>query len=375
MEPDHRRVLLIDDDADFAAGHADFLEEFGYEVKVAHDDQRARETVSTFDPQIALIDLNLGNSNGIDLINVLREKSPALICIMLTGNADMESAIEALRQGANDFLRKPVDLDELLAVMERCIKIQRLVEEKIASDIARQKAEAANRAKSLFLSTMSHELRTPMNAILGFAQVLETNPSEPLTEGQKSHVEHIIKAGNNLLELITQVLKLNEIDTGGLFLDIDHIPGLDIIEGGINLIQRRADQEGIDILNQTADNNLPRLWTDREQLTQVLFNLLSNAVKYNHRGGTVTLTCQKAPDQMLRISVEDTGSGIPIEKQSSLFKPFERLGREAGEIEGAGIGLILTKQTIELLGGRIGFESDEGKGSTFWVEVPLSSKH
>lgn len=371
-DPVHRRVLLIDDDIDFAAANADFLEEFGYEVKVAHNERQALDKLSSHDPQIALIDINLGQSNGIDLIPLMRKITPDLICIMLTGNADIESPIKALRQGANDYLRKPVNLEDLLAVLERCAKTQKLEEEKRASDIAREEATAASQAKSRFLSTMSHELRTPLNAILGFAQILDSDPDEPLTENQRTHVDFIIRSGNNLLDLVRQVLDLNQIEAEGLDLNMEYIPVSDIVEGSIDLLRIRAGRDGVQICDQTANLDPPLLWTDREQLTKALSSLLSNSIKYNSKGGTVTVVCENIPDHKLRISVQDTGEGIPIENQSALFMPFERLGREAGKIEGAGIGLLLTRQIIELLGGKISFESEAGKGSTFWLDVPLS---
>jgi len=235
-------------------------------------------------------------------------------------------------------------------------------------------AEDANRAKSDFLSSMSHELRTPMNAILGFAQLLEYTRQEPLSKNQKSSVNHIIKGGNHLLELIDQVLELSTIEAGKLSLNIDHIPARNIIDESLDLIRTRAEKDDIKIVDRTANEDLPLLWADSTRLTQVLINLLSNAVKYNRKGGSVILTCRGMPGEMLRISVADTGRGIPAEKQNNLFKPFERLGRETGEIEGTGIGLTITKQIIELMGGQIGYESEEAKGSTFWIEIPISRK-
>lgn len=239
---------------------------------------------------------------------------------------------------------------------------------------AKEGAEIANLSKSEFLSSMSHELRTPMNAILGFAQLLDFNPDEPLTKKQKSSVANILKGGNHLLELIDQVLELNKIEAGKLSVNIDHIPAREVIEECIVMIRERARIEGIEIIDLTTGSDLPLLLTDSTRLRQVFFNLLSNAIKYNRQNGTVTLTCQRPSEDMLRINITDTGMGIPVEKQDDLFKPFERLGWETGEIEGTGIGLTITKQIIELLGGKIGFESSWNKGSTFWVDVPISNK-
>ncbi len=240
--------------------------------------------------------------------------------------------------------------------------------------LAEEAALAADRAKSDFLASMSHELRTPMNAILGFAQMLKYSPNEPLNETQAGYVDNILQGGNYLMELVTQVLELSRIEDGHITLNIKDTSPRDIIDGCIIIVSERAGKQNITVIDETIGQDLPTLSTDSTRLTQVLLNILLNAIKYNRENGSVTLHTQETPNGMLRIGVTDTGPGIPEDKQDDLFKPFERLGREARNIEGAGIGLTIAKQTIELLGGRIGFESVVDQGSIFWVDVPLAKE-
>jgi signal transduction histidine kinase/CheY-like chemotaxis protein len=235
-------------------------------------------------------------------------------------------------------------------------------------------AVISNNHKSAFISSLNHELRTPMNAVLGFAQMLDINESEPLSENQKSAVEHILRNGNHLLELIDQMLELNEIEAGTLPLHMEDIPARDVLNESLYLIQARANQDNIEIIDDTGSESLPLLWTDSTRLIQVLLNLLTNAVKYNREGGSVSIACREVHGGMLRLSVIDNGLGIAAELQDKLFMPFERLGHELGQIDGTGIGLSITQQIVEKLGGHIGFESEQGQGSHFWVDIPLSSK-
>jgi CheY-like chemotaxis protein len=228
--------------------------------------------------------------------------------------------------------------------------------------------------KSAFISSMNHELRTPMNAVLGFAQMLEINQQEPLTETQKAAVEHILRNGNHLLELIDQMMDLNKIEAGTLPLNIEEIPARDVFDETLYLIRARANYDKIEIVDETVGAKLPLLLTDSTRLIQVLLNLMSNGVKYNRPGGRVTLSCEEVEGRMLRIKVTDTGLGIPADQQDKLFTPFERLGHELGQIDGTGIGLSISQQIVEKLDGHIGFESEYNVGSCFWVDIPLCSE-
>ena len=239
-------------------------------------------------------------------------------------------------------------------------------------EFAKYAAESANRAKSDFLSSMSHELRTPLNAIIGFSQLLELNPQEPLSNKQREHTGHVITSGEHLLGLINQVLELSKIETGIIDVSLEDVGPGDVISGSLDIVHVLAEENDVQIDNRAAGQSLPLLRTDRSRLLQILLNLLSNAIKYNRTGGRGTLEAEEVKNGFLRIRITDTGPGIPKSKHAGLFEPFNRLGREAGEIEGTGIGLTITKQIIELLGGEIGIESEAGAGASFWIDLPIS---
>jgi len=231
-------------------------------------------------------------------------------------------------------------------------------------------AERASLAKSDFLSSMSHELRTPLSAILGFAQLIESG-SPPPTPSQRRSVEQILEAGWYLLGLINEILDLAQIESGKLPLSLEPISLTEVVRECRAMIEPQAQKRGISM-------TFPRLelrWfvkADRTRLKQVLINLLSNAIKYNKVNGTVLVDYTEIGPGRVRICVEDTGQGLAPEQVVQLFQQFNRLGREAGIEEGTGIGLMVSKQLVELMHGKVGVESKVGIGSVFWIELNLA---
>jgi signal transduction histidine kinase/CheY-like chemotaxis protein len=233
-------------------------------------------------------------------------------------------------------------------------------------------AEKANLAKSDFLSSMSHELRTPLSAILGFAQLIESG-SPPPTTTQKRSIDQILKAGWYLLDLINEILDLALIESGKLSLSLEPISLSEVMHECQAMIEPQAQKRGISVAFPHIEVQY-FVQADRTRVKQVLINLLSNAIKYNKGGGTVVVECIAKTPGRIRICVKDSGDGLTPENLTQLFQPFNRLGQEANVEEGTGIGLVVCKRLIELMGGVIGVESAVGKGSVFWIDLNLTTE-
>jgi PAS domain S-box-containing protein len=293
-----------------------------------------------------------GIEDSYELTYIRKDGSrfPAIVSITALRD-DYDDIIGYLLIGADNSVRKQVEAE--------------LINAKAA-------AEKANLAKSDFLSNMSHELRSPLNAILGFAQLMESGSPLP-TPDQKASIDRILQAGWYLLELINEILDLALIESGKLSMSQEPMSLVDVMLECQAMIEPQAQKSGIRM-------SFPRFETpyfvkaDRTRVKQVLINLLSNAIKYNRARGTVEVTCRLNTAKRMRISVLDTGEGLSPEKLAQLFQPFNRLGQEAGAEEGTGIGLVVSKRLVELMGGEIGVESTVGVGSVFWIELNVTTE-
>lgn len=233
---------------------------------------------------------------------------------------------------------------------------------------ARDEAQRANYAKSEFLSRMSHELRTPMNAILGFSQILRL---QELTTTQQDFIDEIMTAANHLLVLIDELLDLSRIEAGNMALAIEAVDVKSVLQQAVKIVQPILTERQIELHTECQSSML--MLADRTRLLQIFVNLLSNAAKYNKPQGEIRIECRMLDDYMLRVCITDTGIGIAPENIDKLFQSFERLGAEKTGIDGTGVGLALSQQLAQLMGGNLGVSSIEGEGSTFWCDMPLAN--
>ncbi len=339
---------------------------------------------------IVLLDHRLTGDNGLELLRALRDDCGLdHPLVMLIGEDSEELVAHALRLGATDcIVKRDHYLDALPALLDNaCHRVQaarqqaalQRSEERLAGLEARLRertaelqqalrtADSASRAKGEFLSHMSHELRTPMNAILGFAQIIEI--SEP-TPRQLKWAGEIRRAGSHLLLMIEDLLDLARVEVGKINIRLEVLEIEGILAESLAIVEPLIEARGLRLVQDLGQVRVP-VRADRLRLRQVLVNLLSNAAKYNRDRGTITMRCQQLGDR-LRLSVADEGMGIAPNKLAHLFQPFDRLGAEHGKVEGTGIGLALSSQLARLMDAELGVDSSQGVGSTFWIDLPIA---
>ena len=277
-------------------------------------------------------------------------------------NQEIVREISERRRAQQEIMRLNAELEQ--RVLERTAQLKTINEELI---LAKATADQANQAKSAFLSSMSHELRTPLNAILGFAQLLATEMVPATSEQKHEFAEYILKAGRHLLVLINEVLDLAKVESGNLLLSLEPVTLSEVMHECRNMIEPLANKRGVQVVFP-LDQDL-HVTADRTRLKQVLLNLLSNAIKYNRERGSVIVSHNVVGPERIQITVQDTGAGLAAEQLQQLFQPFNRLGQETGGEDGTGIGLVVTKRLVELMGGQIGVSSTVGIGSVFWLDL------
>ncbi len=284
----------------------------------------------------------------------------------------LEKSNQAIAREAEERTRAQQEVMRLNEELEQRVQERTLQLEMTNNDLglAVEAAKNANAAKSAFLSSMSHELRTPLNAILGFAQILTSDTLPTSLAQKKEFANHVLKSGRHLLTLINEILDLAKVESGTVTLSMEPVALDDILAECRGMVEPMGQPRRIRML--FPDTTGAVVMADRTRLKQVLLNLLSNAVKYNRELGAVVLDSTVTDTQRVRLSVQDTGHGLRADQLDALFQPFNRLGQENGAEEGTGIGLVVTKRLVELMGGAIGVSSSVGVGTVFWIELDLT---
>ena len=378
-----RRVLIVDDDLDFAESLADLLAPQGYETSVAERPETAMQALESEDIGVAILDVRLGVASGVDLLSRLKAARPDLICVMMTAHIDTQTAIRALRHGAYDYCDKPCEPSELYAVLERCFERRQLQEDRRAAyealriakeeaEAARAQAVAASLAKSEFLATMSHELRTPLNAVIGFSQMMMSESLGPIGSPQyQGYAKDIYDSGSHLLEIINDILDLSKAEAGKLELDESWVDMRTAINSACRLIGPRAERAGVGVVEKVGPG-LPLLWADERKLKQIFLNLVSNSVKFTPAGGTIEIAARFDPRTGVSVVVQDTGIGIAASDLPRVLEPFVQVENSLTRThQGSGLGLPLAAKMTELHGGKFSIDSTLGKGTRVVLTFPL----
>ena len=391
------RVLIVDDSMTYIQELASQLREEDYVVIMASSGEEALACLATEQVDGILLDLIMPGLSGQEACKLIKQRAiwRDIPLIMLTAHDDRDAMIECINAGADDYIAKSADFevlkvrlrahlrrkhfeDENHRFREKLVRSeteataskrfeQALQETNVEMENAKSAAEKANLAKSDFLSGMSHELRSPLNAILGFAQLMDT-ASPPPSDIQKESITQILQAGWHLLKLINEILDLSVVESGKVSLSLEPVSLPEVLLECQTMMEAQAQQRGI-VMTFPHFKQPSFIWADQTRLKQIVINLLSNAIKYNQASGQVTVDYTVMSSERIRISFKDTGAGLSPEKITQLFQPFNRLGQEAGIVAGTGIGLVVTKQLVELMDGVMGVDSTVGQGSVFWVEL------
>lgn len=367
-------LLVEDNPGDARLAQEAFREcESGY-FRVTHVETlgAAIEHLENNDCEVVLLDLSLPDARGLSAVSRLRTVNPEIPVVILTGLNDEDVAIDALQEGAQDYLVKGFETFHYIGRAVRHAIERQKIERLLAASL--EEAKQASRAKSEFLATMSHELRTPLNAIIGFSEIMKQELCGAI--GVPAYVEYtgnIHDSGMHLLGIINDILDLAKIETGGIELRKDWLSISEIFDAASHMVEQRATDGDIALVCDDA-SQLPRLMADRKRLLQIVVNLMSNAVKFTEEGGSVTFGGRLDADNTLEIYVIDTGIGIAPEDIEIAFTPFQQVdGALNRKFEGTGLGLPLTKQLTELQGGELILTSEVGVGTSVLVRFPAES--
>lgn len=359
-------ILVIDDEQEMCDLCRDVFVKEGYHAETAENGDIGLRKVREIKPDLVLVDLKLPGMSGIEILREIKNFDPNIVSVMITAYASIESAVEAVKLGAYDYLPKPFTLDQLLTVTKRGLERRRLVLESAA---LRQEKE---KMKELFVSMVSHQLRSPLTAVQGYFELI-LGGFVPDAAEQKKMIKQAGERIKGLLTLINDWLKMAQVDKDNVEGKFESLNLISMLSKTVDLMQPLAKDKGISLQFEPSDR-LPSVRGDKEILQEVFTNLIDNGIKYNKDGGTVTVKT-KTNSSHLIIEISDTGIGISKENMPFIFDDFFRVKNEGTrQITGTGLGLSIVKRMVEAHFGSIKVTSELGKGSKFIISLPKLKK-
>ncbi len=372
-------VLGVDDEEGVRTLLERILTEAGYDVVAVANGQEALDKVSQLQVRVVLSDIMMPGISGIEVLRKLTADRPDICVIMATAVADTQTAVDAMKLGAYDYISKPFNRDDLVMRVRRAIEKleleEKIKESAVELEVALREAQAANQSKGEFLASMSHELRTPLTAILGLTEVLQEEYFGKVNDKQKEYLKDIHESGQHLLSLINDILDLAKIEVGKIELERGPVVVKELLENSLVMIREKANKHSIKLeIDLAPEIEGLNIQADGRKLKQIIFNLLSNASKFTPDGGHIQLSAKCEGGKMV-VAVTDNGIGIPPEKQENVFDEFYQVESALKDkTPGTGLGLPLSRKMVKMHGGELWCESEgEGKGSRFVFTLPLES--
>ncbi|OGP73225.1 MAG: hypothetical protein A2V86_13390 [Deltaproteobacteria bacterium RBG_16_49_23] len=378
------RILVVDDEKEIRNFLFKALTQIGgFQVELAEHGVEALKIIEKEKFDLVLTDLKMPMMDGLKLVTEISKTKPEILTVLMTGHGTIDSALEAMKRGASDYLTKPLNIDELIVRLrkvlgekQRFMGLQSCI---VDLEMANEELKKVDAMKSEFVSVASHELRTPLAAIKNSIQLILQGKTGEINENQKKFLAMAERNINRLTNILNDLLNLSKIESGKIELRFENIVLRHLIELTVSSLQPQADDKSVKIITEIPDG-LPAVYADKEKIEQILINLIGNAIKFTPEGGNIYVTAKPSLEKrdgrlshMVVISVKDTGIGIPSEHLDAIFEKFYQVeGSLQRSVSGTGLGLAITKGLVEAHQGKIWAESEEEKGSLFTFTLPAS---
>ncbi len=377
------KVLVVDDEKEIRDVLSRALTRIaGFHVEVAENAEEALQKIQKERFDLVLTDLKMPGKDGLQLLSEISKTNPDILTVMMTGHGSIDSALEAMKRGASDYLMKPINLEEIIVRLQKVLderrRFVRLKDFATQLERANQELRRCDAMKSEFVSVASHELRTPLSAIKNAVQLILHGKTGEINETQAKFLSMAERNINRLTNILNDLLNLSRIESGKMEMNFQELDLKGVIEFVLNSLKLQAENKSIQ-LKCDVEDSLQRVYGDREKVEQILTNLIGNAIKFTSEGGEIRITAkpltgdENRHKKMVSISIQDNGMGIPEEHLSQIFEKFHQVeGSLHRSTSGTGLGLAITKGLVEAHQGKIWVESQLGKGSTFTFTLPIS---